>query len=296
MAEWSAEVVVDEPLVRRLLGQFPDLAVESLERLAAGWDNVVWVVNGEWAFRFPQREKGAPGFRRELATLPLLAPLVPLPVPEPVFVGRPAGDYPWPFFGSRLLPGQELCDARLDDTARTAIALQLAPFLRRLHGLELGLTLPVDPNARGDARRVERTRANLADIAQLGLWRAPTSVGRLLGDAERLPAPSVVKLVHGDLHFRHVLVQRERVTGVIDWGDVCLADPALDLQLLWSFVPPAGRGPFLDAYGSVDDAQLVRARVLALSLSSALAAYGRTEGLAAVEREGVEGLERAMTP
>ena len=114
---------------------------------------------------------------------------------------------------------------------------------------------------RGDARRVERTRANLADIARLGLWQAPASVNQVLDEAERLPVPSVAALVHGDLHFRHVLVERERVTGVIDWGDICLADPALDLQLLWSFVPPQGRAAFLDAYGPVDDAQLVRARV-----------------------------------
>jgi aminoglycoside phosphotransferase (APT) family kinase protein len=81
---------------------------------------------------------------------------------------------------------------------------------------------------------------------------------------------------------------------VIDWGDVCLADPGIDLPLLWSFVDAEQRPAFLDAYGAVTDTQLVRARVLALQLCATLAHYGRSEANEAVERAGVEGLERTL--
>jgi len=101
-------------------------------------------------------------------------------------------------------------------------------------------------------------------------------------------------LVHGDLHFRHLLVGGGAASGVIDWGDVCVSDPAIDLPLLWSFVPPKGRGAFLDAYGPVNEAQLLRARVLAVQLCAALAHYGRVEGNTGVEREAVAGLERSL--
>jgi aminoglycoside phosphotransferase (APT) family kinase protein len=79
---------------------------------------------------------------------------------------------------------------------------------------------------------------------------------------------------------------------VIDWGDVCRADPAIDLQLVWSFLPPTQRAAFLDAYGPVSEDQLLRARVLALSLCAALAAYGHAEGITGVEREALDGLAR----
>ena len=100
--------------------------------------------------------------------------------------------------------------------------------------------------------------------------------------------------MHGDLHFRHLLVGGGVARGVIDWGDVCLSDPAIDLPLLWSFVPPRGRAAFLDAYGPVNEAQLLRARVLAIQLCAVLARYGRLEGVAGVEREAVAGLERSL--
>jgi aminoglycoside phosphotransferase (APT) family kinase protein len=89
----------------------------------------------------------------------------------------------------------------------------------------------------------------------------------------KLLEPEPTKVAHGDLHMRHVLVDEAGTpTGVIDWGDVCLADPSVDLQLFWSWRA---------------------ARVLALFLSAKLAVYGRVEGLANVEREAVQGLARA---
>jgi aminoglycoside phosphotransferase (APT) family kinase protein len=292
---WSAEVELDEGLVRRLIGQFPELPVRSLRLLAEGWDNAVWVANERYAFRFPRRRIAIPGVELELELLPKLAPLLPLPVPDPVFRGWPADGYPWPFFGGELLPGRETCDAELDDDARLEIALQLARFLRALHALDLDEPLPLDANARADMTvRVPLAREQLAALKRLGAWRAPPLVGRLLDTAERLAPTKLPAVVHGDLHFRHVLVEGRRVTGVIDWGDLCRSDPAIDLPLLWGFVPPEGRAAFLDAYGPVEEEQLLRARVLAFSVWAALAAYAQTEGFPSVEREALAGLERAL--
>ena len=63
--------------------------------------------------------------------------------------------------------------------------------------------------------------------------------------------------------------------------------------MLWSFVPPEARSAFLDAYGTIGEAQLLRSRVLAIGLCAVLARYGRHEGLASVEREALAGLQRA---
>lgn len=296
MTVWAAEVVVDEALVRRLLSRFDGLELRSLRRLAEGWDNSVWVVDERYAFRVPRRAIAIPGIEREIALLPVLAPLLPLPVPRPLFVGAPTDDYPWPFFGCELVRGAEVGDAEPDEEARVAIGLELARFLRTLHGLELDLDLPVDVNGRADMpRRVRLAREELAEFDRLGLWRAPPRVARLLDEAERLPPPEPPVLVHGDLHLRHLLVDGRAATGVIDWGDACLADPAVDLPLLWSFVPPGGRDAFLAEYGEVNEAQLLRARVLAIQLCAVLARYGRLEGNEGVEREALRGLDATLT-
>jgi aminoglycoside phosphotransferase (APT) family kinase protein len=301
---WSAEVDVDEDLVRRLLDeQFPALASSSLERLAEGWDNVVWLVDGQWVFRFPRRSIAVAGVERELALLPSLAPRLPVPIPVPVFHGHETDFYPWPFYGAAYLPGTEAGEAQLTDSARIGLAADLGAFIRRLHSEETAegarfAELPVDPLGRADMeRRVPATVEFLAQVRELGLWHAPELVEEVLASASRLPAPSgQPAVVHGDLHFRHLLVDATgRLAAVIDWGDVCLADPSVDLHVLWSFLPPVARDEFIRAYGTVSEERLLRARVFALSLSAVLATYGHHESLPAVEREAVAGLVRATT-
>jgi len=298
---WQAERTVGEPLVRALLAQFPELEVGSLELLSEGWDRSVWLVDRAVVFGFPRREVVLAGIERELELLPRLAPLLPLAIPVPAFVGCPTEAFPWPFFGSAFLPGRESGDAGLDDAARTRVGLELAAFLRRLHGPEVASelpadALPVDLNRRADMQlRAPMARESLQQLDELGLWRRTARALELLDEAEAVPPPERAESVaHGDLHFRHLLVDEGRASAVIDWIDLCRADPAIDLQLLWSFLPVSGRRPFLDAYGPVDDAQLLRARVLAVFLSAALALYGHAEGHVAIEREALASLERSL--
>jgi aminoglycoside phosphotransferase (APT) family kinase protein len=299
--EWSAEVTVDRDLAYRLIaGQFDALEAAELGLLSQGWDVTVWVVDGRWVFRFPRREVVIGGIEREMALLPRLAPLVPLPIPTPVFFGRPADGYPWPFFGAALIPGRETADAACSEEDRRRLARPLAAFLRVLHdgdtvaAIDPAGELPRDPMGRGDMElRVPRTADRLAEVERLGLWRAPRSVHDVLDAASGLGAPEPSALVHGDLHIRHLLVDDDcGAAGVIDWIDICRGDPAIDLLLFWSLLPAAGRAEFLDAYGTVTDAQLLRARVLALFLSATLAVYARHEGMPSLEREAIGALER----
>ena len=297
---WVAETSVDEQLARELLEkQFAPLPRRSLSLLSEGWDNVVYRVDDDWVFRFPRRSVVVAGMENELAVLPRLCELLPVAVPVPAYVGRPDERFPWSFYGARFLPGVESGDAELSDDERVGLARPLARALRVLHGpatyAAVGAALPADPMGRADMpARVSRTRAAIEGVAALGLWRAPPSVETILEQALLLPPAEPSAVCHGDLHFRQLLVERGALSGIIDWVDVCRADPGIDLQLLWSFFPPAGRAAFLEAYGSVSADSLLRARVLALFLSAVLARYGRTEGLVSVEAEALAGLRRAL--
>lgn len=287
---------VDERLVRRLLrSQFPELGLRSVRVLADGWDSSVYLVDGEWAFRFPRRAVVLPGFEVELDLLPRLAPLLPVDVPVPVHVGTPANGFPWPFAGSRLIRGHEATGA----AGRDAIAAGLGRALRALHApatlAAVGGGLREDANRRADmASRVPFARDRLAELAAAGLWDAPAAVEEILGAARELPRPEPTAVCHGDLHFRHLIVAGGELRGLIDWIDVCRADPAIDLQLLWSFFGPPERELFLREYGPVSAHTLLRARVVALFLCAALVLYAHAEGHDEIAREALDGLDRTL--
>ena len=299
MREWAAEVTVDEALARRLIeAQFPDLELSSLSLLGQGWDMTVWLVNERWVFRFPRRDVVIPGLTNEIAHLPLLAPLLPLPIPSPTYLGEASPEYGWPFYGAPFLPGRELADAGLDDFCRTALGRPLGEFLRTLHHIRVDADLPLDPVRRADMTfRVPKTRERLAELEQLGLWRAPREAHNVIDDAVELGPPEPTALVHGDLHLRHLLVDNAgRATAVIDWIDLSYNNPGVDLVLYWSVLPPEGRSEFREAYGTIADDQLLCARILSLFLCGTLAIYGHHEGMPRLKREAVAGLDRTIRP
>ncbi|HYO58921.1 phosphotransferase [Archangium sp.] len=97
--------------------------------------------------------------------------------------------------------------------------------------------------------------------------------------------------VHGDLYARHLLVdEHHTVRGVLDWGDVHLGDPAIDLTLAFTFLPPEARGTFREAYGDIDEATWDRARFRAFHYGVALMLYGQSQGDESITRVGRDAL------
>jgi aminoglycoside phosphotransferase (APT) family kinase protein len=66
-------------------------------------------------------------------------------------------------------------------------------------------------------------------------------------------------LVHGDLGPEHIRVVDERVGAVIDWGDSCIADPAVDLAWTVFGAAPSFADAVVAAYRPGDE-QLARGR------------------------------------
>jgi aminoglycoside phosphotransferase (APT) family kinase protein len=276
---WRPEIAVDQRLATKLIhDQFPQLG--EAEPLGEGWDYSAFRVGDDLVFRFPRRAVVLPGMAREIATLPRLT--LPVQIPTPLYVGEPSTDFPWGFFGAPFIAGDE--PIGVSDALRAAISLDLARTLRALHAHDPA-DLPLDANQRADMnRRVPWARETLA---QLGL-----SADAILGNAAKVGALDARALCHGDLHFRQILVG-SRLNGIIDWVDVCRANPAIDLSLLWSFVPREMFDQFLTEYGSVSEEELLVARVLALGLNAILANYARDMGNARLEKEALAAVHRA---
>lgn len=296
---WEPDHPVDHALARHLLdSQFPDLAGVPLEHLGRGFDADVWRA-GKWAFRFPRRRVAVACLEAEMRALGGLAPHLPLPVPVPERFGEPSPAFPAPFYAHRWLSGSSADHHRLDPTRRAALAGPLGRFLRALHGLPLALGLSSGLEAdtfRGDTRRSgERALGRLEWLAG-GPWasRIPELEACFARPPE--PEPDRRVLSHGDLYARHLLLDPEaRLCAVIDWGDLCLADPAVDLAIAFTLFPPEARSAFFEAYGPVDGPTRDRARFIALArYGLVLLAYAHEVGDADLAREAGLGLGHAL--
>src|SRR3954447_4588923 len=128
MGAWQAEITIEPRAAHELItSQFPEF--ERVEPLGQGWDYTAFLVDDAYVFRFPRRAVVLPGMEREIATLPRVS--LPVAVPTPLFLGTPADECPWPFFGAPFIPGDE--PLGVADDVRGAVSMDLARALRALH-------------------------------------------------------------------------------------------------------------------------------------------------------------------
>jgi aminoglycoside phosphotransferase (APT) family kinase protein len=79
---------------------------------------------------------------------------------------------------------------------------------------------------------------------------------------------------HGDLHPANTLIRDGAVAGVIDFGDLCAADPAVDVGGAWMSIPDSSLDRFWASYGTRDPDLARRGRGWAVFFSLLLLQIG----------------------
>ncbi|RKR12728.1 aminoglycoside phosphotransferase family protein [Arthrobacter oryzae] len=270
MAEMPrATVEVSASVVRRLVrDQRPDLGDCPLARVANGWDNATFRLGDGLAVRLPRRAEAVPLILHEQRYLPDKARRSPVAVPVPVHAGRPTPDFPWPWSIVRWVPGAAAAD--VGPAGRGQAAQGLADFLLSLH-LPAESGVPVNP-----FRGVPLTGRDAVLVERLGDHeRYPQAAALRAVWAQALAAKAwegPPMMLHGDLHPGNILLADDgSLAGVIDFGDVGVGDPAVDLAVGWLMFDAGTRRRFMGAFGSaVDGDTWMRARGWALILSTAM--------------------------
>jgi len=254
---------VDVALATALLeAQCPELLAGPLCLVDEGWDNVTYRVGPDHALRLPRRRVAVDLLLNEQRWLPTLAEWLELPVPRPVFAGRPSDLFAWPWSIVEWVHGATADAVPLDARA----ALTLANALSSLHR-------PAPPDAPANLFRgvplAERRGVVTPRLRRLGIPRLDELWARAL---EAGPFVDRVWL-HGDLHPRNVVVVDGRLGGIIDWGDLCGGDRATDLACAWTLFDAPERRAFLEAYEHTPDDR-ARAAGWAVNFGSALLESG----------------------
>lgn len=204
-----------------------DSGLDFLGAMAADADGRRWMI------RLPRRPDAWKRAEREGRVLRLIAPLLPVAVPDwkvatpeiiayPLLAGTPAatvdpaiGDYGW----------------HIDPQNPTGTFIRSgAAALAALHRVPVDALAPAGVEPRG-GEAVRRGMAGQVDMVAREFSVAPGLLDawrRWLGDDALWP--DFATIVHGDMHPGHMLVEGadHRLTGLIDWTEVEVGDPAGD--------------------------------------------------------------------
>ncbi|GAA2086846.1 phosphotransferase family protein [Actinomadura alba] len=272
----------------------PDLRVGSVAHIGEGVDNLAYEVNGELVVRFskePDPVRRAELISAEAELLAAIAKISTLPVPEPVFTDPERGCWAYP-----KLPGVPLLD--LPPAQRLvhgpAVAAALGSLLAALHAVPIEeMARFVGPDEVPPAEWRDEAAENYAAVfSEIPAVRR-THVEAFLA-APPPPGAGALVFSHNDLGIEHVLVAPATgaITGVIDWSDAALVDPAYDFGLIHRDLGPAALAAALSGY-PVGDPAALRERAVFYARCTLLEdfGYGLQTGLTAYTAKSLMALE-----
>ena len=267
-----------ESVVRALLRtELPQWARSPVEYLAtSGTDNAMWRIHiddgPDVVARLPRRPGAAAGVLRETSILRQIRETElgrVVQTPRVRHVGEPHERFPHHWSVLDWIDGIDAWTARtdLDRRQRDGLAVDLADAVvaigradmdggrERRSGDRGGPLGPLLERLDGWLTAPEWNAAHLIDV---------DAVRRLAAEAlEVVDEPIAEGFVHGDLIPGNLLVDRGRLTSIVDWGGAGNGDTAQDLAPAWAVLTAAERPAFREAVGP-SDAAWIRGRTFEL--------------------------------
>jgi aminoglycoside phosphotransferase (APT) family kinase protein len=237
------QLPIDVDIVRRLVDdQFPQWRDLPVHHVAAGGTvNAIFRIGADLAARFPlvltDPSELNDRLRAEAAAMNEFAAASPFPTPEHVALGAPGDGYPLPWSVQTWIRGTV---ATHDGLGRSIpFARDLVRLIRSLRAVSTEGRAFSGVGRGGDLRNsdewMELCFLNSTDLLPIDALR------QLWARFREVPGPAPEAMTHGDLTPGNLLVQGEKLVGVLDGGGFSAADPALDLVSAWHLLDAEAR-------------------------------------------------------
>jgi len=248
-----------KPVVKRLIEEtFPGLKTTGLKPLLLGGEFDTWEAAGA-VIKFPRGADASAKLDVEIAVHETLAQRLGAMVPPLRAVGAPTGSFPWrtvAFERARGRQGQTSDGpiVRPKPWARTSLAKEVAGALSALHTTPAKMAKVAGVVKRDvDLDGVDPSDKTIAWATKIVGHRLDTFLVNPFPAGTPKAGPKV--LCHGDIKGEHLYVSEDgtRLTAIVDWADVAISDPALDLAGFAIWLGPTFVHEVLEFYTGPSD-------------------------------------------
>jgi aminoglycoside 2''-phosphotransferase len=229
-------MVEKEKYLQKIRIAFPGLSFSRSKLLTHGWDDTVLILDNKIVFAFPKAaQESRSKFQKELLLLPKLQRRISLLIPTFSHIPKDHS-----FVGYRYISGVPLTRsdfARLSSPRQKIIARQIGQFLSELHGYPIRHPERLGIPAAWSLEDAETWCLDKLTTINKKLPLAKQKILEVLLSQKKSSHPFKPVLIHGDFTSDHILFDQKinRLSGIIDFGDAQIGDPANDIAKLWEY-------------------------------------------------------------
>ena len=300
-SSWEPDQALTLTDARAVIGAcFATIDIQELEHLGSGWEFDAFLTADGWVFRFPHRAWIAGLFEPQRRVHELVAPVLApgIAIPKVELIGEPGEGFPHRFAGHRFIRGVG-ADA-VDPILTANVAQGIGAALGAIHSIpeaeaRRAGVVEMDPDAKGRREWLEHGLEMVPGLRGMDpqVDQAISWIGRLA--LPLAPYDGPLRFIHHDICPEHLIVDSRtgQLTGILDWTDSILGDPARDFAAFvtwrgWDFAEEV-----LHSYPPApDEGFRGRLRFMArlLSVMWLAAAHERGSEVA----KGIEGVQNAL--
>jgi aminoglycoside 2''-phosphotransferase len=220
--------------LKRITEEFSKVRFSRASFITNGWDDIVLILDDATVFAFPKdpNEKNH-SLQKELRILPLLNTHIhSLKIPNFKYISHDKTFAGYNFLKGIFLSGNLF--KSLNEKEKDKVAKQLATFLKELHSFPVAVA---KKNGVGLAMRQKDAFVWLKSHIQVIKKKLSKDEQKILEDLENPNFSFTPVVAHQDFGKSNILFdpQKRRLTGIIDFGDIQIADPAGDFARLWFY-------------------------------------------------------------
>lgn len=211
-----------EEYLERIRADFIE-PINSYKIISEGWTNLVIEINTRWIFRFI-RNKNNFQLALERDFLPKFASISPVIIPHPVMSGDGYLAYR-KIIGERFAPNRYLLFSPIQ---KTKLLKLLGEFLTCLHDFSFTHPYLSEAPYGGSDFWSDLWLLVKDHLSEATKDKAENYFIDVFKQISTIPVTKT--LIHSDLGTNNILVNFEQsnLAGIIDFGDLCMGDPAAD--------------------------------------------------------------------
>lgn len=219
-------------LIKKIKEEFPVIRFKNAKQITCGLDHIVVILDDKYIFRFPKNDYYKRKIKVEMKLLSELQKKTSK-IPDYRFISKDQSFGGYPIIDGKPLSTKKF--KKFTNQQKIQLANELADFLTVLHKIPISkaqnIGLKFEWSHQDELMQYKDRRKHIKKVLN---QEELLFVDNLMEKYVSLKLPENC-LVHHDLSEDHILAKNNKLSGIIDFGDSSLNDPAVDFAWFWEW-------------------------------------------------------------